>query len=249
MPGRKTISSKNKKNRGIDWGELLRLDESYTSLILGVVVVILGSLLLITLVRNKQTGNNLHQETSSISIAPTQIAQKVFVTKTPVIHIRTKSTPKPTRVLLPTIKPTSAPSPKRPNKLVKETRYIVKADDNLWNIALLHYGSGYNWVEIAKVNHITSPGLIYKGNVLELPSEKPIQIAASNTVQTPQQSVQDVGPKIIGNRYIVEKGDNLWNIAIRAYNSGYMWTKIAQYNHLTNPDLIFSGNVLTIPRD
>ncbi len=248
MPGRKS-ANKNKKNRSIDWGELLRLDESYTSLILGIVVVILASLLLITLVRGKHTNPTLRQETSSISIAPTQLVQRVSVTQSPVSHV-TKPTPKPTMISLPTIKPTSVPKHVQPEKIVKEEKYTVQADDDLWDISLNHYGSGYNWVDIAKVNHLANPGMIFKGDVLILPAEKPIQPSSTNdsTQIVTQQSNQTVGNAISGDHYTVQKGDNLWNIAVRAYNNGYMWTKIAQSNHLRNPDLIFSGNELTIPR-
>jgi len=46
----------------------------------------------------------------------------------------------------------------------------------------------------------------------------------------------------------VVKGDNLWQIALRAYGDGYQWVKIARENKLANPDLIHSGNILKIPR-
>ncbi len=246
MPGRKKTTSKGKKNKSINWGELFRLDESYTSLILGIIVVIMGSLLLITLVRNKHTTSTLKQETSSISIAPTQIAQNISITKAPKKQV-VKPTVKPTLISLPTIKPTSTPTPTQVGKVVKEVKYTVRINDDLWNIALSHYGSGYNWVDIAKANHLANPGMIYKGDVLILPAEKPIQVA-SESVNT-QQSNQTVEPVISSNQYTVQKGDNLWNIAVRAYNNGYMWTKIAQSNRLANPSIIHSGNVLVIPRN
>lgn len=53
---------------------------------------------------------------------------------------------------------------------------------------------------------------------------------------------------ITGNSYTVQSGDNLWDIAVRAYGDGYRWVEIAQANNLANPGLIFSGNVFTIPR-
>lgn len=48
--------------------------------------------------------------------------------------------------------------------------------------------------------------------------------------------------------YVVKKGDDLWSISEVMYKSGYYWVKIANANNLTNPDLIFSDNVLKIPR-
>ncbi len=53
---------------------------------------------------------------------------------------------------------------------------------------------------------------------------------------------------ITGSSYTVQAGDTLWSIACRAYNDCYAWGKIAQANKLANPDLIFAGNVFTIPR-
>jgi len=54
--------------------------------------------------------------------------------------------------------------------------------------------------------------------------------------------------KIIGNTYKITHGDDLWEIAVRAYGDGYRWVDIARANNLENPDLIHSDNVLTIPR-
>ncbi|MEK7534382.1 MAG: LysM peptidoglycan-binding domain-containing protein [Patescibacteria group bacterium] len=53
---------------------------------------------------------------------------------------------------------------------------------------------------------------------------------------------------IIGDSYKVAKEDSLWDIAVRAYGDGYKWVEIAKQNNLENPDLIFSENVLKIPR-
>lgn len=53
---------------------------------------------------------------------------------------------------------------------------------------------------------------------------------------------------ITGSTYTVAKGDTLWNIACRAYGDCYGWTKIAQANKLVNPDLIHPGNIFTLPR-
>jgi len=47
--------------------------------------------------------------------------------------------------------------------------------------------------------------------------------------------------------YIVEKGDNLWKIAEKKYNNGYVWTKIAQENNLKNASIIYVGQELKMP--
>ena len=51
----------------------------------------------------------------------------------------------------------------------KEKSYTVVHGDNLWNIAVAQYANGYRWVDIAKANNLTNPGLIHAGNILTLP--------------------------------------------------------------------------------
>lgn len=47
--------------------------------------------------------------------------------------------------------------------------YTVVQDDNLWDIAVRAYGDGFKWVEIARSNNLANPDLIHAGNVLKLP--------------------------------------------------------------------------------
>jgi len=53
---------------------------------------------------------------------------------------------------------------------------------------------------------------------------------------------------ISGASYTVVKGDNLWDIAEKAYGDGFKWTEIAKANNLHNPSVIHTGNVLSLPR-
>lgn len=48
-------------------------------------------------------------------------------------------------------------------------------------------------------------------------------------------------------KYIVEKGDNLWKIAVATYGDGQLWTKIAEKNALKNPNVIGIGAELELP--
>ncbi len=50
------------------------------------------------------------------------------------------------------------------------------------------------------------------------------------------------------NVYIVKRGDYLWKIAQEEYGDGYKWVEIAKANHLTNPNLLFKGQKLVLPR-
>ena len=121
--------------------------------------------------------------------------------------------------------------------------YTVKAGDNLWNIAELAYGSGFNAVDIAKINNLVNPDLITIGQKLVLPVVQARTPTSTNLVKTQTEKIT-----FSGNNYLVKEGDYLWKIAIEAYGDGYAWTKIAKVNNLTNPDLIYPKSVLTIPR-
>lgn len=48
-------------------------------------------------------------------------------------------------------------------------------------------------------------------------------------------------------KYTVVTGDTLWSIGIRFLRSESAWSRIASYNRISNPDLIYVGNVLTMP--
>ena len=131
-------------------------------------------------------------------------------------------------------------SPTEKNQKVKT--YEVKTGDNLWNIAEKIYGSGYNWVDLAKANKLINPDLISAGTKLTIPDVPKIVVQDSGT------SMSNAPPSITTSTYTIQKGDNLWDISVRAYGDGFKWLEIAKINNLRNPDLIFSGNILKLPR-
>ncbi|PJE67722.1 hypothetical protein COU95_00795 [Candidatus Shapirobacteria bacterium CG10_big_fil_rev_8_21_14_0_10_40_9] len=119
------------------------------------------------------------------------------------------------------------------------TTYKVEKGDHLWAISQKYFGSGYNWVDIAKENNLANPNKILVGQELVIPKtevRKPVVVAAK------------FGEPITGSTYTVVKGDHLWGIAVRAYGDGYKWTEITKANSLINPNIIHPGNVLTLPR-
>lgn len=178
--------------------------ESYTSLLMGVVVVIVAVLFVVSFAKQ----NRHIQQTSSIATGapvPTGVTQTL------------------------------------PGVEKRQREYIVQAGDDLWHIAEKEYKSGYNWVDIASANNIANPGTIFTGDKLVIPDVQPKTL----TVQQEQPVVENA---ITGNSYTVVKGDDLWNIAVRAYGDGYKWVNIAKANQLANPSIIHSGNILKIPR-
>ena len=176
-----------------------KLADSYTSLIMGAIVVLAAGILFISLAKG-----NRNIQTSSISEEPKIGEEKSQNLKTSSI-------------------------------------YTINQGDDLWTISEKVYNDGYKWSEIAKENNLENPGLIYEGNKLIIPT------AAPTTVQKESVSIIQ-NNSITENTYIIRAGDNLWDIAVRAYGDGFRWPDIAKANNLENPSLIFSDNVLTIPR-
>lgn len=120
------------------------------------------------------------------------------------------------------------------------TTHTVAVGDTLWSIATAKIGSGYNWVDIRDANKLTNADRIEVGQQLVIPAvakREPGQIEAA-TVEVKRPA---------DGKYTVVKGDTLWKIATAVYGTGFRWSEIAKANNLSNPNLIFSGNVLTLP--
>lgn len=105
----------------------------------------------------------------------------------------------------------------KPEEPVRTETYTVKEGDNLSSIAARF---GTTWQELARINNINDPSLIYPGQVLKLPD------GASDTIN-----------------YVVKDGDTLSFIAAKY---GTTWQAIASLNGLTNPNFIYPGQQLRI---
>ena len=49
------------------------------------------------------------------------------------------------------------------------------------------------------------------------------------------------------NTYVVVNGDNLWKIAEKKYNNGYIWVEIAKENNIKNASILYVGQKLKMP--
>ncbi|KKQ31722.1 MAG: hypothetical protein US68_C0020G0015 [Candidatus Shapirobacteria bacterium GW2011_GWE1_38_10] len=121
-----------------------------------------------------------------------------------------------------------------------ENTVTVQKDDSLWKIAVREFNDGYKWTEIAKLNNLENPGLVYVGQKLVLPIIEKSEVKADN-----EGSATVVNEK---TEYVVVWGDSLWKIAQRVYGDGYQWTKIWQDNRskLNSPDKLEIGMTLSI---
>ena len=225
--------------------DIFKFGESYTSLILGIIFVVILTVILLTFVKGKNATIN----TQNIQVTK-DAEQKVTSQQQVVI------TPEVTKKVLEHKNVTIIPTKPQQKEVIVDAKavstYIVKEGDTLWKIAENKYKSGYNWVDIQKANNLTNPGMLYAGTKLILPNVQ----AKTVTVVTMAVEKQDAATssiqtkKISGTSYTIEKSDTLWDIAVRAYGDGYAWTKIAKANNLlNNPSTIHSGNKLTIPRE
>ena len=129
----------------------------------------------------------------------------------------------------------------KPQPLIK--KHQVKEGETLWSIAEKYYGSGFNAFDIAKANNLKSPDLIEKNQSLIIPDVKPKNPTTGIIAEAKTEKVT-----LTQEKYIVKEGDYLWKIALEAYGDGYQWAKIASFNNITNPDFIFPGRILIIPR-
>ena len=108
------------------------------------------------------------------------------------------------------------PTPK-PTPAPAAKAHTVKTGETLFGIAA-QYGTTYQ--SLAAINGITNPNLIYAGQVLKLSGST----AAAKT-------------------YTVQSGDSLSGIAAK-YGTTYQ--RLAQINGISNPDVIYAGQVIKI---
>lgn len=59
--------------------------------------------------------------------------------------------------------------PPRPVEKPKQKTHTVVSGDTLWHIAKRYLGNGARYPEIAKINNIKNPNLIYPGQVFKIP--------------------------------------------------------------------------------
>lgn len=136
-------------------------------------------------------------------------------------------------------------------------KYTVKEGDSLFLIAQNYYQDGFKFEEIAKANNLSDVNSLEVGQVLEIPkleasaptlSAQPSPTPQSPAVETSPPPSEQWGPPITADTYTVVEGDWLSKIAGRAYGDIMTYKRLAQANNIPNPDLIYPGQVIKIPR-
>ncbi len=127
----------------------------------------------------------------------------------------------------------------------KELLHTVQSGESLWIIAEKYYNSGFRAFDIAIANDLPNPDIIEKGQTLKIPVLDENQGEISPEAASTSKITESTQSRIL--QYTVKSGDYLWKIAEDVYGNGYLWEKIAHANNLINPELIHSGNILTIP--
>ena len=194
----------------------IKLNESMLSMIFGVVTVLLIGVLVVRMYGANQP--TLTDEADKTEVAMEKVGD---------VAVETKEDGK-----------------KYPAELAEKVS--VEKGDSLWKIAEKQYGSGYNWVDIAKENGLKNASQIEVGQELKLP--KTAVIMPEKAMVAEVKPAETAPLTITGDSYTVAKGDHLWGIAVKAYGDGYKWVEIAKDNAIAHPNYIEVGQVLKLAR-
>jgi len=164
----------------------------------------------------------------------------IFVGQSLIIPLTSGAPPTAQPTLAPptSVPPTAAPPTPVPTA-VPVTTYVVRPGDTLFGIAL-RFNTTVSALQQA--NNISNPNLIFVGQRLIIPP--PGSTGAVPTAITVPAASAPEAPAADARTHTVQPGDNLYNIAVRY---GTTVAAIADANDIANPNLIFVGEVLTIP--
>ena len=174
-----------------------------------------------------------HPTTPAPSLAYPNFTNPPAHTSPKSVPLRTGATPIGTATPAPSVQPapdtTSAPE----NPVDGSACLQIRRGDTLWNLARKFLGHGTKWPVLAANNsQLRDPARLQVGTWVRLPAPK---------------DMPDSGPGPT-QRVRVERGDSLWKLSQAHFGDGRGWGCIAQANpQLQNPNLIYAGDMLTLP--
>jgi nucleoid-associated protein YgaU len=139
----------------------------------------------------------------------------------------------------------------------KPATYTIQEGDWIVKIAEDKYGNPDAAQAIMDANNIKDPNEINVGQVLILPkaiptlTPSPMAISPSAMPENGQITDNAAQTKQVtfkGNKYQIQEGEGLWEIAEKVYGDGMGWTRIAEANKLKENDKLEVGQYLQIPR-
>ena len=107
-------------------------------------------------------------------------------------------------------------------------------------------GDGPAWASNTQTDEAPPPRLL-----AEAPAPEVVPAAAEEPTPAPEPEPAPAPPPPppppAPRTYTVVSGDTLWAISERFYGDGSKYQVIADASGISNPDLIYPGQVLTIP--
>ena len=141
------------------------------------------------------------------------------------------------------------------------TSFSIGEYYNIGQVANKVFYNGYNDIDVTITDHaawnVTADGIVKNltASSNAVTADRAVTITVMGMLKldgkviASDTTVGNVTYEIKTPAYTVVRGDCLWSIAARLLGSGYKWTAIYEANKsiIRNPDLIYAGQVLTLP--
>ncbi|GAB7146145.1 LysM peptidoglycan-binding domain-containing protein [Mycobacterium riyadhense] len=128
----------------------------------------------------------------------------------------------------------------------KDVKLVLQDDRNL----VLYAADGPAWSTHTETD-APPPEPAAAEQAAAAESAQPVEQAApgltAEAVSETEAAPEPAAPEPAARTYTVVSGDTLWAIAERFYGDGSKYQVIADASGIPNPDLIYPGQVLTIP--
>lgn len=273
-PRRVTTTFDHSKSNVLN--DFFRLGESYTSLVLGIIVVIAVAALLVSFTKSRVGEQKkpvtdisststvrlpTQADSQGVSLSPTLVVENI-PTRVPAESGAGTETPQPTATTVPTKAPqatattqptaTTVPTKAAAPTAVKATSTPQPQQNITGKTYVVKPGDDLWNIAVTVYGDGYQWTNVARANNLTDPN----LIAAGTTLRLPERdasipsSLSQTNPNTTGPpaTYTVTGDENLWSIAVKEYGNGYRWVDIARANGLANPNLIHHGNVLKLPR-